>query len=78
MGVGRLHYLSLLKTYQKAFFIMNELVEKLVGQAGLTPEQARKTLEVIKEFVTEKFPMLGGAVENILQGGAQPSDPFDV
>ncbi|HSK13371.1 MAG TPA: hypothetical protein VK907_09160 [Phnomibacter sp.] len=57
---------------------MNELVEKLVGQAGLTPEQARKTLEVIKEFVTEKFPMLGGAVENILQGGAQPSDPFDV
>ncbi len=55
---------------------MNELIEKLVSQAGLTPEQAAKTLEVIKAFVTEKFPMLGGAVESILKGPAT-SDPFD-
>jgi hypothetical protein len=57
---------------------MNELIEKLVNGAGITPEQAAKTLEVIKEFVTEKFPMLGGAVDNILKGSmGEPSDPFD-
>jgi hypothetical protein len=57
---------------------MNELIDKLVAGAGITPEQAAKTLEVIKQFVTEKFPMLGGAVENILQGGITgAADPLD-
>jgi hypothetical protein len=58
---------------------MNELIEKLVTQAGITPEQAGKTLDVIKDFVKEKFPMLGGAVDNILQGPSSKagSDPFD-
>jgi hypothetical protein len=58
---------------------MNELIEKLVTQAGITPEQANKTLDVIKDFVKEKFPMLGGAVDNILQGPSSKagSDPFD-
>jgi hypothetical protein len=51
-------------------FFMNELIDKLVSEAGITPEQAAKTLEVIKDFVTEKFPMLGGAVENILKGSS--------
>jgi hypothetical protein len=48
---------------------MNELIDKIVAETGVTPEQAAKTLEVIKSFVTDKFPMLGGAVENILKGG---------
>jgi hypothetical protein len=47
---------------------MDELVNKLVEGAGITPEQAAKTLEVLKEYITEKFPMLGGAVDNILGG----------
>lgn len=44
---------------------MSELVERLKGQAGLSDEQARKTLETIKNFVVEKYPMLQGAVNNI-------------
>ena len=47
---------------------MNELIDKLVADAGLTPEQAQKSLEVVVEFVKEKFPMLGGAVDNIFGG----------
>jgi nucleoid DNA-binding protein len=47
---------------------MNELIDKLVAEAGLTPEQAQKSLEVVVEFVKEKFPMLGGAVDNIFGG----------
>jgi len=44
---------------------MNELIEKLTKEAGLTPEQAQKAIETIADFVKEKFPMLGGAVDNI-------------
>jgi len=47
---------------------MNELVERLTKEAGLTPEQAQKAIETIAGFVKEKFPMLGGAVDNIFGG----------
>lgn len=47
---------------------MNELIEKLNKEAGLTPEQAKKAVETIVSFVKEKFPMLGGAVDNIFGG----------
>jgi nucleoid DNA-binding protein len=44
---------------------MQELIDKLTAEAGLTPEQAQKAIETIAGFVKEKFPMLGGAVDNI-------------
>ena len=47
---------------------MQELVEKLKSEAGLTDEQAKKALETIKTYVVEKFPMLEGAVQNLFGG----------
>ena len=44
---------------------MEELITKLTQEAGITNEQAVKTLETIKDYIKEKFPMLGGAVENM-------------
>ena len=44
---------------------INELVERLKAQVGLTDEQASKTMETIKDFVVEKYPMLQGAVNSI-------------
>jgi nucleoid DNA-binding protein len=44
---------------------MQELIEKLKAEAGLTDEQAKKAIETIKNFVVEKFPMLEGAVNNV-------------
>lgn len=44
---------------------MNDLIEKLKTEAGLTDEQARKAIETIKNFVVEKFPMLETAVNNL-------------
>jgi hypothetical protein len=43
----------------------NELAERLKTEAGLTDEQAQKTLESIKNFVVEKYPMLQGAVSSM-------------
>jgi len=47
---------------------MQELVERLKTEAGLTDEQAKKAIETIKNFVVEKFPMLEGAVGNLFGG----------
>lgn len=44
---------------------MEELLEKLKQQAALSDEQAAKSIEVVKEFVKEKFPMLSDAVDKI-------------
>ena len=44
---------------------MQELITRLTDKAGISTEQAAKTLETIKDFVKEKFPMLGGAVDNM-------------
>jgi hypothetical protein len=48
---------------------MNDLVNRLVEQAGLTPQQAQKAIETIAGFVKEKFPMLGGAVDQVFAAG---------
>lgn len=47
---------------------MQELIDKLKAEAGLTDEQAAKAITAIKDFVVEKFPMLEGAVSNIFGG----------
>lgn len=44
---------------------MQELIEQLTAKAGITGEQATKSIEVMKTFVKEKFPMLGSAVDNM-------------
>jgi hypothetical protein len=44
---------------------MQELIEKLKSEAGLTDEQAKQAIETIKTFVVEKFPMLEGAIGSL-------------
>ncbi|HET9055640.1 MAG TPA: hypothetical protein VFN30_02215 [Chitinophagaceae bacterium] len=55
---------------------MNELMERLKTNAGLTDEQAEKVLETIKDFVKEKFPMLAGAVDNLLSASQKNDTDF--
>lgn len=44
---------------------MQELIDKLKAEAGLTEEQAKQAIATIKNFVIEKYPMLEGAVNNV-------------
>lgn len=44
---------------------MQELIDKLKAEAGLTDNQAKQAIETIKNFVIEKFPMLEGAVNKV-------------
>ncbi len=56
---------------------MNDLIEKLKSTAGLTDEQAFKAIEVIKNYAKDKFPMFGGAIENIFKK-YKPEDKDDI
>ncbi|MEO7310847.1 MAG: hypothetical protein ABIX01_10655 [Chitinophagaceae bacterium] len=47
---------------------MTELIQLLQDKAGVTADQALKSLHAIKEYVTGKFPMLEGAVDNMFAG----------
>lgn len=47
---------------------MQELINKLTERAGISHEQAAKVLDTVKDFVKEKFPMMSGAVDNLLGG----------
>ena len=47
---------------------VTELVEKLKAEANLNDEQANKVIETIKNFVVDKYPMLGGAVNSMFGG----------
>jgi hypothetical protein len=48
---------------------MNELIERLTKEAGLDAAQAQQAVATIAAFVKEKFPMLGGAVDQIFSTG---------
>ena len=49
---------------------MQELISRLIEKAGISAEQAGSVINVVKDFAKEKFPMLGGAVDNLF-GGAE-------
>lgn len=48
---------------------MNELIDRLIKEANLDAAQAQKAIETIAGFVKERFPMLGGAVDQIFAAG---------
>ena len=53
---------------------MQELINRLKENAGITEVQAVKALETIKDYVKEKFPMLGGAVDNMFGDSSKSDD----
>ena len=55
----------LFSTFNIKIYDMQELIEKLKTEAGLTDEQAQKAVTAIKDYVVEKFPMLEGAVGSL-------------
>ena len=54
---------------------MEELIQKLQAVHGLSAEQSHGILNTITSFVKEKFPMVGGAIDNIFQSGTTPASP---
>lgn len=55
---------------------MQELINKLMANAGINEQQAVKALETVKDFVKEKFPMMAGAVDNLFAAADKKEDDF--
>ena len=49
---------------------MQELIEKIISQTGISTEQATGAIQAIKTYVSEKFPMIASHLEGILGGNA--------
>ena len=54
---------------------MEELIQKLQSIHGLSAEQSHGILNTITGYIKEKFPMVGGAIDNLFQSGTTPSAP---
>lgn len=54
---------------------MQDLIQLLKEKAGLTDEQAFKSLETIKEYIQSKLPpMMAGMVDNFMGSAPQGAD----
>ena len=47
---------------------MQEIIQQLVSKAGLSQEQATKALQVMSQFIKDKFPMAGTYVDSMFTG----------
>ena len=56
---------------------MKELVQKIMSNAGISEEQAMKSLETIKDYVKEQFPMMAGAVDKLFESSGGNADTED-
>lgn len=54
---------------------MEDLIKRLQNIHGLTAEQSYGVLNTIAGYIKEKFPMVGGAIDNLFQSGTTPSAP---
>jgi hypothetical protein len=52
---------------------MEELIQKLQSVHGLSVEQSKGILNTIAGYIKEKFPMVGGAIDNLFQTSSAPS-----
>ncbi len=46
---------------------MQELIDRLTSQAGLSNEQALQAITIIKDYAKEKFPLFSGAIEQMFK-----------
>jgi hypothetical protein len=53
---------------------MQELITRLTEKAGISADQATEAVDIVKDFVKEKFPMMAGAVDNLLGGADATSN----
>lgn len=44
---------------------MQELINKLMSQAGLTETQAFAAISIIKDYAKQKFPIFAGAIDKL-------------
>lgn len=54
---------------------MQELIRKIQEKYGLSDEQAKGIIDTVAGYVTDRFPMAKGVVDQLFQSGTTPSSP---
>ena len=53
---------------------MSELIKQIVEKTGVPAEQAQQIVDVVANFVKQKFPQFGGQIDSLLGSGGDNSD----
>lgn len=53
---------------------MQELIDKLKSQVGLTDEQATQSVAVIRDYAKEKLPLFAGAIDQMFSKYSKKDD----
>jgi hypothetical protein len=48
---------------------MSELIKQIVEKTGVPAEQAQQIVDVVANFVKQKFPQFGGQIDSLLGAG---------
>lgn len=51
---------------------MQEVIQQLISKAGLSQDQATKAVQVMGQFIKDKYPMAGTYVDSMLNKGDNP------
>lgn len=57
---------------------MEEVINRVADRAGISPDQARKAVETVSNFIKEKAPALSGQIDNLMKGGSGSSAQGDI
>lgn len=55
---------------------MQELIDRLKSEVGLTDEQATQTINVIKDYAKQQLPLFAGAIDQMFDKYSQKDDDF--
>ena len=54
---------------------MQDLISRISSEVGISEDQSKKVLNVISDFIKEKYPAVGGMMDNLLsQQGSKDND----
>ena len=48
---------------------MSELIKQIVEKTGVPAEQAQQVIDVVANYVKQKFPQFGGQIDSLLGAG---------
>ena len=46
---------------------MKELISSISANTGISPDKASQVLQTVSEFIKEKYPLLAGTVDSVLE-----------
>ena len=54
---------------------MQEIISQLTKKVGISEAQAKQALEIITNFIGDKFPMIKGQLSNLTGGKSDDAPP---